>query len=112
MKKCIILAMAIALAACGAEKKSEIIIDEQNHQNAAYDLSYELASAVKEATTYEEFRSAADNLKAYQEADCIVACLGHNNLTEKENHDRTFELPDGQICVPKRSLEEITIKVD
>jgi beta-glucosidase len=36
-------------------------------------------------------------LKAYQEADCIVACLGHNNLTEKENHDRTFELPDGQM---------------
>ena len=36
-------------------------------------------------------------LKAYREADCIVACLGHNNLTEKENHDRTFELPDGQM---------------
>lgn len=35
-------------------------------------------------------------LKAYQEADCIVACLGHNNLTEKENSDRTFALPEGQ----------------
>ena len=68
MKKSIILATTIALLSCSGETMSEIIIDEQNHQNAAYDLSYELASAVKEATTYEEFRSAADNLKAYQEA--------------------------------------------
>ena len=68
MKKCIILAMAIALAACGAEKKSEIIIDEQNHLNAAYELSYELASAVKDAETYEAFHAASENLKAHQEA--------------------------------------------
>ena len=30
-------------------------------------------------------------------ADCVVVCLGHDNMTEKENKDRTFELPDGQI---------------
>ena len=35
--------------------------------------------------------------KSLSEADCIVVCLGHNNLTERENSDRTFELPIGQI---------------
>lgn len=34
--------------------------------------------------------------KTYQEADYVVMCLGHNNLTEKENSDRTFALPEGQ----------------
>lgn len=67
MKKSIILCCALASMACGSTK-SEITIDEQNHLNEAYDLSYELATRVKEATTYEEFRAAADELKAYEEA--------------------------------------------
>ena len=29
-------------------------------------------------------------------ADCVVVCLGHDSLTEKENFDRTFHLPAGQ----------------
>ena len=32
-----------------------------------------------------------------KEADCVVVCLGHDNTTEKENLDRTFELPKGQV---------------
>lgn len=32
-----------------------------------------------------------------KEADCVVVCLGHNNESEKENSDRTFELPAGQL---------------
>ena len=67
MKKSIILGCALALMACGSDK-SEIKIDEQNHLNEAYNLSYELATAVKEATSYEEFRAASDKLKAYEEA--------------------------------------------
>ena len=67
MKKSIILGCALVLMACGGGK-SEIKIDEQNHLNEAYNLSYELATAVKEATSYEEFRAAADKLKAYEEA--------------------------------------------
>lgn len=67
MKKSIILGCALALMACGGGK-SEIKIDEQNHLNEAYNLSYELATAVKEATSCEEFRAAADKLKAYEEA--------------------------------------------
>lgn len=30
-------------------------------------------------------------------SDCVVLCLGHNNETEYENADRTFELPAGQL---------------
>ena len=63
-----ILGSAVALMACGAEKKSEIIINEQNHLNEAYNLSADLAMRVKDATTYEEFRAAADELEAYEEA--------------------------------------------
>ena len=63
-----ILGCAVALMACGAEKKSEIIINEQNHLNEAYNLSADLAMRVKDATTYEEFRAAADELEAYEEA--------------------------------------------
>lgn len=36
-------------------------------------------------------------LKALKNADCVVVCLGHDNVTERENSDRTFELPDGQL---------------
>ena len=35
--------------------------------------------------------------KGLKEADCVVVCLGHNRQTERENHDRTFELPEGQL---------------
>ena len=36
-------------------------------------------------------------IKSFQEADYVVMCLGHNTFSEKENADRTFELPDGQV---------------
>ena len=35
--------------------------------------------------------------KGLKEADCVVVCLGHNKQTERENHDRTFGLPEGQL---------------
>lgn len=40
--------------------------------------------------------SNPQNLKAIKEADCVVVCHGHDRVTEKENSDRTFQLPDGQ----------------
>ena len=43
-----------------------------------------------------ELISNPKDLKAIKEADCIVVCLGHDRVTEKENSDRTFQLPDGQ----------------
>ena len=39
----------------------------------------------------------AATVKSLSEAECVVVCLGHNNFTEKENSDRTFELPYGQL---------------
>lgn len=38
-----------------------------------------------------------DYEKKMKNADCVVVCLGHNSETEKENADRTFELPEGQV---------------
>lgn len=43
-----------------------------------------------------ELISNPKDFKAIKEADCIVVCLGHDRVTEKENSDRTFQLPDGQ----------------
>ena len=37
------------------------------------------------------------NAEALKAADCVVVCLGHSNRTEKENYDRTFDLPRGQV---------------
>ena len=38
-----------------------------------------------------------EEARQIKEADCVVVCLGHDNTTEKENLDRTFELPKGQV---------------
>ena len=45
-----------------------------------------------------------ETLKAFADAECVVMCLGHNNVTERENSDRTFDLPEGQV----EYLEAIT----
>ena len=57
----------MAFVACGADNNS-IIIDEQNHLTEAYNISYDLATRVKDAKSYEEFRAAADELEAHREA--------------------------------------------
>jgi beta-glucosidase len=36
-------------------------------------------------------------MEAVKNADCVVVCLGHDSVTEKENSDRTFDLPYGQV---------------
>ena len=48
---------------------------------------------------------SAQDLQQLKEADCVVACLGHNSQTEKENNDRTFELPEGQIELLREVLK-------
>ena len=37
------------------------------------------------------------NADVFKKADCVVVCLGHSKVSEKENSDRTFELPKGQV---------------
>lgn len=38
-----------------------------------------------------------ENPEMVRKADCVVVCLGFNSQTERENSDRTFELPRGQV---------------
>lgn len=40
---------------------------------------------------------SSSDTEAIKKADCIVLCLGFDKGTEKENSDRTFELPEGQV---------------
>ncbi|MBR5852921.1 MAG: membrane lipoprotein lipid attachment site-containing protein [Alistipes sp.] len=69
MKRIVVaLGAVVALSACCNRGGEAIVIDEQNHLNEAYNLSFELASAVMEAENYEEFKVAADNIKAHKEA--------------------------------------------
>ena len=46
-----------------------------------------------------------DEMETIRKADCVVVCLGHTNQSEKENSDRTFELPEGQVDYLKSILE-------
>ena len=54
MKRIIVaLGAVVALSAFCNRGGEAVVIDEQNHLNEAYDLSYELATAGKEAKNYE-----------------------------------------------------------
>ncbi|MBO5672628.1 MAG: hypothetical protein J6R81_05595 [Alistipes sp.] len=67
MKRLFIIALcAVAAAAC--THKEAIKIDEQGAMNAAYDLSYELATRVVEADSHASFVEARAELEAYEEA--------------------------------------------
>ena len=66
MKRLTIIALCVAAVACNNNKA--ITIDEQSAMNAAYDLSYELATRVMEADSYASFIEARAELEAYEEA--------------------------------------------
>ena len=71
-------------------KAGKVYKFELQHQNLGGSIYADMAF---ESTELKEAQNA-DIIKA---ADCVVVCLGHSNRTEKENYDRTFELPRGQI---------------
>ena len=71
-------------------KAGELYKFELQHQNLGGSIYLDMSF---ESTILEETGNA-DIIKS---ADCVVVCLGHSNRTEKENYDRTFELPRGQI---------------
>ncbi|MBO7185720.1 MAG: hypothetical protein J6V59_02350 [Alistipes sp.] len=61
--------MLVAATALGACCNNEgIVIDELRHESEAYERSAELASKVREAATYEEFKAAYAEIMAYEEA--------------------------------------------
>lgn len=69
MKRFIVaLAAMAALTACCNNGNGGVVIDEQNHENEAYNLSYDLAMKVCEAQSLEEFSAARAELEAYSEA--------------------------------------------
>ena len=69
MKRFIVAFAAMAvLTACCNNGNGGVAIDEQNHENEAYNLSYDLAMKVCEAQSLEEFSAARAELEAYSEA--------------------------------------------
>lgn len=59
---------AVAVVGCADKDKSGIVISDQNADNIAYDMSYELATKAVEAQNYEEFKRARVELEGYEEA--------------------------------------------
>ena len=71
-------------------KAGETYKFELQHQN--------LSGSIYADMTFEStIVKANQNEEAIKAADCVVVCLGHSNRTEKENYDRTFDLPRGQV---------------
>ncbi|MBR5771419.1 MAG: hypothetical protein IKY20_07655 [Alistipes sp.] len=64
----IMLFAAVAVVGCADKNKSGIVISDQNAENIAYDMSYELATKAIEAQNYEEFKRARVELEGYEEA--------------------------------------------
>ena len=60
------------------------------HNNVSGSISAEMGFEIAQD-------SESKNAAIFKAADCVVVCLGHSNRSEKENHDRTFELPKGQV---------------
>lgn len=58
---------AVMFGAC-CNGESGVVIDEQNHENVAYDKSYELSERAINAQSYADFCEAAEELRAYEEA--------------------------------------------
>ena len=79
-------------------KAGQVYKFELQHQNRGGSIYAEMAFEPP-------FVDESANAEVYKSADCIVVCLGHNNRTEKENCDRTFELPRGQVDYLKSILK-------
>lgn len=59
---------AVAVVGCADKDQKQIVISDQNADNIAYDMSYELATKAVEAQNYEEFKRARVELEGYEEA--------------------------------------------
>ena len=70
-----------------AGKKYEFVVEHFN-RGGSVGLSMQFKQPLSE-----RLKAA----KGLREADCVVLCLGHTSDSERENADRTFELPDGQL---------------
>ena len=70
-----------------AGKTYECVVEHYNRGGTnGLDLSFDPGASIDSET-----------LGKLKKADCVVVCLGHDKTTEKENSDRTFELPKGHV---------------
>ena len=58
----------LSVVGCADKDQKQIVISDQNPDNIAYDMSYELATKAVEAQNYEEFKRARVELEGYEEA--------------------------------------------
>ena len=68
-------------------------------EGRSYDLRleyYDSSSTASVSLTYGTY-SPEEYARAVEQADAVIYCAGFNNLSESENGDRTFELPQAQI---------------
>ncbi|MBQ8494036.1 MAG: hypothetical protein IJ464_07155 [Alistipes sp.] len=68
MKKLMMMVVATAMFGACCNGDAGVVINEQDHENIAYNKSYELSERVVNAKSYEEYKVAADELRAYEEA--------------------------------------------
>ena len=71
-------------------KAGQLYKFELQHQNVGGSINAEMAFDLP-------FVEDESKTKTIKEAECVVVCLGHSKLSEKENSDRTFDLPRGQV---------------
>jgi hypothetical protein len=62
-----LLIVAASLVSC-ADDKSKVVINDMNPTNDAYNMSYDVATAVVEAKNYDEFKKARKNAEIHEEA--------------------------------------------
>ncbi len=58
---------------------------------------YDNASDARVEFKYSGLLDKTEDIALVKSADAVVVCLGFDSTNERENHDRTFELPTGQV---------------
>ena len=66
----IMLFAAVAVVGCADKGQKQIVISDQNPDNIAYDMSYELATKAVEAENYEDFLLTSEDKYHFRLDDC------------------------------------------
>lgn len=76
-------------------KKENVVYDFKKGQKYEFVVEhFNKTGSIGLEIKFENIR--INNPEVVKKADCVVVCLGHDSQTEKENFDRTFNLPAGQ----------------
>lgn len=66
---------------------------------------YDNASDARVEFLYAGMLDSKEDISAVKNADAVVVCLGFDSSSEKENADRSFSLPEGQVEYLEKVLE-------